>query len=262
VGKWVPKFSVEFRANIWNIHAANGNSLILELRDPGSESLSYAAVDTDDGSFYMLKVQDPPWFSQVIHAGGKYLLVQVYTDSGNPDEVSFNCYHIASGKCVWRKGSMQYTGSTDRSYLFRRQNGESVTVDQASGDESDVKTSGQFSPLTDPVLEFPAHYKEGEEYFEEAAAFIRTTIGTAPVRAIDYAELGDHIILSFYKVTEKQQLGLDLLVMDVNGETMLYDILGDDLRGIADPPFMFYNGNLIFVKEKRHFFVYALSSQN
>ncbi len=263
MGKWVPKFIIEFEANIWNIHAADATTLLLELRNPEEESLSYALVDMEKGAVNMPDIPDVNWFSHVLYADRNLLLTQVYSDSDNPDDLSFVCYDMHSGKCTWQAEGMQFIGVEGPNFAFRKGDGKQVYIDSKSGNEihRNEQSMGVSTP-EDPLLEFPAHYTEGDEYFEDVADYIRTEAGAEPVRAIDYAENGNHIIFSYYKKEVDGNLGLDLLSLNTEGETSLFQNLGKDLRGIADPPFMFYNGNLIFVKEKRHFFVYALPSQN
>lgn len=262
MGKWVPKFSSSYAANIWNIHLVSDGQILLELREPSEEQLEFVLINLNSGSAVRLGLTDPPWFSQLVHIDEAYLLLQVYEDDQNPDRVSLLSYTRSGGKPIWQKSGVQFMRSYGESYAGRKSDGSIVYLEPLSGNESNREPNLRVEAVVRPEPEFPVHYREGESHFGEIAAYVRQHVGVEVVRAADYAEKNNHIFLSYYKSMPDSRLGLDLLVLNNEGQSVLFEDLAKDLGGIADPTFMFFRGNLIFVKEKRHFFVYALPTED
>jgi hypothetical protein len=257
VGKWVPKFSAGFDNMIWNIHAVDGGGLLLELRDSPTEYIAYALMDNELSDIRNIRPDGIPWFSQVVYCGFRFLLVQEYDSELNPDHTNLHCFSLNSGKKLWVHEGLQFIFPAETGFACRR-NDKVFLINRSSGMKMN---SGEMVPAGSEPLDLPTHYIEGGDDFEVVASYIRNKMGVDPVRAIDYYEDRETVIFSYYKQSVSDMLSLELLAMDKEGKALLFDVLDTGLNGIADPPFLFYRQNLIFVKEKRHFFVYALASK-
>ncbi|MEJ2004712.1 MAG: hypothetical protein P8X57_07065 [Cyclobacteriaceae bacterium] len=220
-------------------------------------SLHYSIIDLDNGAITDLQIDDPPWFSQVVNTSEDHMLLQVYEDSQNPDNVTLRCYHLENGSLVWQIPAARFIRMHTDHYVVRTPEQAEICLERNTGNVM-TAPAGKHIESSEATMIIPVHYPEGESYFDDVASFIRSDLGNEAVRAIDYAEVSGYIFISYYKKSADGKLALDLVVLDEQGEACLFEPLGKELSGIADPPFMFYNGNLIFVKEKRHFFVYAL----
>ncbi|MCA6073899.1 hypothetical protein [Fulvivirga sedimenti] len=258
MGKWAVKFSESFDQDVWNIYALDSqDSLLIETRNPETESLDYYSVSLSTLHITHLPIDNPPWFSQVVYVNSELLLIQEYDENLNPDKSSLTLFSVAKGSILWRKADLRFEGRQENSFVCSDLENNRVSVDIRQGSVIATKP-GETS--NSGGIEIPVHYMEGTDYFNEIANYLNDQREITPVRAIDYLEGNDFIVFSYY-TKGGRELALHLIAMNGSGNIGLEEILGKDLKGIADPPFLFYKQNLIFVKEKRHFFVYALPKE-
>lgn len=245
--KWPLRFSVECDGPVWNILSSNdSDELLFEVR-LDSEVIEYNRLDLNTFTLQPFRLPDIPWMSNVVYFTPEVVVIQEFDEDQNPDNVRLQARNW-SGLELWNASDTRFLAAT------------------AEGIE--LSSIGLVSPLTGkpengkalsdgPRLELPWHYLEGEEYFEQVANFIQTSTDESPVRAIDYFEVGEKAVIAYY-VKHEKFLGLRLLSIDSEGNVGIYENLGDDLQGIADPTFLISKRNIIFVKEKQHFFVYGI----
>ena len=258
--KWDPVFYHTFEDPVWNIHLRRDGGLLIESRNQEQESVCFHVIPRSIEGAVRIPAGYVLWFSIPVYSDQDLLLLKQFDDRHNPDRTALLCYEWRSGKCLWTKNDLSFQERTRHGFSCTRPSGgEHVILDAYSG--RPLLHDDPFHEKLDYSLEFPVHYEEGSEYFEQVAEYLRATGSDEPVRAIDYAERAGHIFISFYN-RGPNGLILSLRVIDESGECHLAQTLGSDFQGIADPPFLFSGRNLIFVKEKRHFFVYAIATED
>jgi hypothetical protein len=242
VKKWTPYISLDCEGQIWNILPGYNNRILLEVRIESSE-IQFYDVDVESGKHRRLPQAQVPWWSQAVFYAPPYLLVQEFSEEQNPDIVQLHLYK--SGSLIWTKEGQRFDGFEEDALILKNNQGE----------ESSIKLEA-YKDRTE--FEFPWHYTEGEEYFSDVAKFLADTLSVHPVSAIDYYERDEAIVLAYYE-KNANALKLSLLGLNDTGETLLNVVIEKNISGLADPTFLVSKRNVIFVKEKRHFFVYRIA---
>ena len=75
--------------------------------------------------------------------------------------------------------------------------------------------------------------------------------------SLEYLEESSLIFISCYAQSE-QGLINDLLVLSTDGEMVLREKLGEQLKGIGQDTFFIYGGSVIFVKNRGELFSYKI----
>ncbi len=261
MGKWPVKFSERFDSDVWNIYALNSDlQLLIETRDSTEEKIEFFIISLDNPSVSPLPISDAPWFSQVVYADAEVVLIQQYDENMNPDRTGLLLFSIISGDMLWRRTDLRYEERGEGYFVCSDREGQRIAIDAVEGRSWKEDTQSKPDPGFEGLV-IPVHYMEGTTHFNDVAGYLADRYDVLPVRAIDYMEGADYITISYY-FKNGMNLGLTVIGMDIEGNIGLEETLEKDLNGIADPPYLFYQQNLIFVKEKRHFFVYALPKES
>ena len=101
-------------------------------------------------------------------------------------------------------------------------------------------------------------YREGETYFSQVEAFLKSQLSCQPVGAIDYAETELHIICSYYEKNNTGDLENILAVFDLEGNLCLKEVLGVSLKGLGSDTFLIFKGELYFIQHKNILVAYRL----
>jgi hypothetical protein len=87
--------------------------------------------------------------------------------------------------------------------------------------------------------------------------FLQAHFNLKAVVALEYLEEYALIFISCY---EQSDLGLtnEFLVLSADGELLLREKLGEQLKGIGQDTFFIYDGSVIFVKNRGELFSYKI----
>ena len=239
--KWTPYISLDCEGKIWNIIPGYEDSILLEIRTEQS-TIHYYVINTITGNTSKLVIPGLPWWSQAVFYAPGYQLIQEFDEEQNPDTVPLHLYD--DDILLWSMKETRFEGFEADTLLLQKGSGKFVR-----------EKLRNYNNRT--IFEFPWHYQQSEEYFSEVADFLSDRAILA-VRAIDYYECEEAVVMSYYN-QEESGLSLSLLGIGNGGETVLDEVLEKNLAGIVDPAFLICKRNVIFVKEKQHFFVYRIA---
>lgn len=189
--------------------------------------------------------------------GGDTLLFTLYTDTNNPDKKSIVAYDVLKKEIAWWHNGFSLTAVNDRYVLGQDSKfpGKDVVLDLFNGQlaehiEFDLEDSQNF-----PVIR-PFQYEAGSAHFDTVKQFFETRLGITPVATVEYLEFESLIIASVF--LDNEGLANYLYGLDVNGEVLIKETLGENLKGIALDTFFIFSGHLIFVKNKNELISYKI----
>lgn len=239
---------------------ADGNNrrLFLEIRDPAEKTVSFSAFNLQNNQWLWKDlVFEEPWWISLRGVEGDILLLTIYTDSNNPDKKSVLAYDVVKREIVWWKNGFSLTSINRLSVSGEDAKfpGKESILDLFTGQplhhsDFDLVDSQNF-----PVIR-PFQYDEGTAYFDTVKNFLHSRLGILPVTIIEYLEIEDYIIVSVF--LKEAGLANYLYVLDVDGEIVISQKLGEDLKGIGLDTFFVFSGHLIFVKNKNELLSYSI----
>lgn len=251
--------SASFEGFIWHI-LADGDPprLYLEVRNPQEKTVSFSALNLEDGKWLWKGVRfEEPWWISLAAIAGEVLLLTMYTNSDNPDKKSLIAYHVLKEEIIWWQNAFslnavnrQYVSGVDAKFPSKV-----VTLDVLTGravqlTDFDLGVSQNF-----PVIR-PFQYEEGTRHFETVKQFLQSRLNVLPVTTIEYLEFEALILMSVF--VRDQNLANYLYVFDTAGERVLEEKLGENLKGVGLDTFFIFSGQLIFVRNKNELKSYKI----
>ena len=200
---------------------------------------------------------DEPWWVSLGAIGGDRLLFTIYTDTNNPDRKSLVAYDVIRQQISWWQNDFSLSAVRGGYVLGQHLKfpGKETFLDLLTGKpaepvEFDLEDSQNF-----PVIR-PFQYEEGSAHFITVKHFFETRMGIAPVATIEYLEFESLIISSVF--VNNDGLANYLYVFRANGEVLMKEMLGENLKGVALDTFFIFSGHLIFVKNKNELISYKI----
>ncbi len=232
--KLLPAFSLTFQGSIWKtIVDDEGKRLFLELRSAERQSVCFAAVDLLSGQLlwenFMLAIAEG-W--PTLHsANSQHLILQVFTDTHNPEKKSYYAVEISTQQVV------QFPV-------------ESVAINEVDQKNVSQQNNGFLQPF---------FYSEDQAYFATVASFVESLGLARPVGGCEYAEHGNYICIDYYLPVKPSGLANYLLILDQQGTILLHQCLEASVPQVGLGIFFVVQNQLIVVQHQCQLVSYALS---
>ncbi|HEY8401417.1 MAG TPA: DUF4905 domain-containing protein [Cytophagaceae bacterium] len=237
--------------------------IALELRSGETREVEFAAIDVFVGN--MLWKGNPasenwwPGLKQVING---LLIIQGYKEAQQPEPKGIWVLGAANGQLLWNNDSAVLMAGNAEELILQTSGEEKkyVKVDPHSGTIIEEIANGEHIPFIVPAKAsvLPSgHYTSENIYFQRLAEFVKIITGLEPVKAIDYLEVNNYIIISFY-IYNNGKLNNELLVSDQDGQILFRELIGEELSGVGLETFFVFNNRLVFIKNKKELMIYEL----
>lgn len=249
--------SQTFSATIWKTLADEESNLIfIESRDSENKHVRFSAWDLSRNLFLWENIEfEEKWWISLGYVYQGTLLFTLYTDTNNPDKKSVIAFDIQSREIRWWKNNFEVAYISEGLVVGRdtRFGSREVCLQANSGVEVSQQKPEFPSPQNFKVIR-PLQYIQGTDHFESVKAFLERKSSFSPVHVVEYCEYHALILISAF--TEQKDLANYLMVFNSEGDIVLKEQLGENLKGIAYDTFFILAGFLIFVKNKRELISY------
>ncbi len=229
--------------------------LFIESRNVETQTVNFSAWDVPNKRFLWQSLQfEEKWWLTLGYAGAGMLLFTHYADTNNPDKKSVMAYDVVQQQLKWWKNNFVVANVNDNIVVGAdtKFGSRELMVDIRTGDE--LKESVNFSPSQNFMVIRPLQYFEQTEHFNTVKDFIERKCAISATQLIEYCEHRSLIIISAF--AEEGNLANYLMVFNSEGDIVLKEQLGENLKGIAFDTFFILTGFLIFVKNKRELISY------
>jgi outer membrane protein assembly factor BamB len=260
-----PAFEIIFTGTIWRVTSdPAANLLVAELRD-GAESLrTFAAVDTFAGKCLWESplVSEYPWLTAVaVHQGILYL--QALSGGQPPQPLAVMAVDVATRQVRWQQPKSSWHGVIDGGVVIMEMGYDGFryfTLDPQDGKVVQEGPDANIQLWERPDSKgtvWPVHHPEGSPYASDIARFIENKLGVKPVRAFDYAQKKDVVVISYYLYHGGKYENY-LALFDHNGHLRWQQRIAGGLPGAGVNTFFIVENLLIFVREKNQLLGYVL----
>ncbi|MBF9254629.1 DUF4905 domain-containing protein [Pontibacter sp. 172403-2] len=256
---------------MWRIRIdAAAGRLALEVRDADVLLAFFYTFDCQGHTLQQLSLpQALTWWQGLedAHAGLVYL--HGYADRQLGQHKGITALNAATDKIQWEAADLAFYGLSDEGIMAHpaAAPGEDfVLLNSATGQiirkqitqQAAAAAAEKFSHSRYQACIYPILYREGEAYFTQVQAFVEAQLGQTPVSAIEYAEAGEMLVVSFYTPATDGKLDNYLAVFNFEGDLLLNTTLGSGLSGIGSDTFFIFKHKLYFIQNKDSLHVYAL----
>ncbi|GHA56466.1 DUF4905 domain-containing protein [Pontibacter akesuensis] len=264
-------FKYDFGAPVWRIRLDSTTShLALEVRDPDVLLTYFYTLNTENHTLKQLKrPQAQAWWQGLEEAEHGCLYLHGYGNRKLGQHLGILAVSSGSGLKVWEHSDVAYYGLAAAGLLAydpAQPEKPLQVLDPLSGTQTGRRMSQQeaatavaqhtISRYAD--CQYPALYREGEEYFGQVKAFVEAQLGEVVVQALEYAETEAGFVVSFYVAEPDGKLRNELAVFNLDGNLLLQVQLGSSLNGIGSDTFFIFKHNLYFILNRAILQVYRL----
>lgn len=249
--------SQTFSALIWKTFVdEQANLIFIESRDSETRRVTFSAWDLKRNIFLWENIEfEEKWWISLGYVSQGMLLFTLYTDTNNPDKKSVIAFDVHDKEIKWWKNNFVVAYISDGFVVGQdtKFGAREICLAVKSGLEaSDVKI--EFESPQNFNLIRPLQYTQGTDNFESVKAFLERKCSLSPVHVVEYREYHSLILISTF--TGHTNLANYLIVFNSEGDCVLKEQLGENLKGIAYDTFFILSGFLIFVKNKRELISY------
>ena len=246
-----------FSATVWKTLADESAKLVfIESRDSERKRVMFSAWDIEKNTFLWEDIEfDEKWWISLGYANQGMLLFTLYTDTNNPDNKSVIAFDIHQKEIRWWKNNFVVAYVKDGFVVGHdtKFGSQEICLEIRSGKV--VKNDAlEFQPRQNFNLIRPLQYIQGTDHFESVKAFLERKCSFSPVHVVEYREYHSLILVSAF--SGQTDLANYLIVFNSEGDIVLKEQLGENLKGIAYDTFFILSGFLIFVKNKRELISY------
>ena len=233
-------FSLTFPGQIWkSVIESRQGSLILELREKGSQDLGYASLDVATGQWEHFSILESSWWTSIYRLHYPVLLLEKYDDPQDPAKKSLIVYDLQRHQLVRVLDQFQLVTIQENKLLGH------LPGDPHAKVTFDLKgVSLVLDNLPEKELHFPAHYAPDSDSFRTVFEFLELE---PPEVGCEYLEWEEYIIISYY-IRLVRNFERKLLVLKGDRE-IYHQIQDEDLSGFASEAFFIMDRFLIFIEK-------------
>ncbi|MGC3947270.1 MAG: DUF4905 domain-containing protein [Chryseolinea sp.] len=250
-------FSHEFNGTIWKSALSQTTAvLLLEIRDGQAKRTTFAALNLADGKLLWRDMAfEELWWIGLEAIQDSVALFSLFTDAANPERKSLIAYDVFKRTMLWWHNdfSLSTLGLNCVAGITSQYGHKEIALDLETGKETTFKPDGD----KDAIIKRPSQYVEGHSYFATVRTFLTSRFNFEPVVSLEYLEDNSLIFISCYD-RKDDGLSNDLFVVSADGEILLRENLGSQLKGIGQDTFFIYGGSVIFVKNRGELFSYKI----
>ncbi|WP_234734889.1 hypothetical protein [Tellurirhabdus bombi] len=175
--------------------------LLAELRDGSKRSLQVSTLQLPNGELLTHSLE-LPWSAAVLGIWNGYALYHRLDNERLPVPTALGCLDVRRGEIRWEWPGHMLSASdgqlveATRTSLAAGEMRQPVWFSLLEGQPVDGVKS--ILPAPNPSLQFPTHYPETSQYWPLLNRFVEKYTNHLAIQAIDYLEVADKIIFSYY----------------------------------------------------------------
>lgn len=247
------------KGKIWNT-TFNDYLCVVEIRDELTRQVSFSCINLLTGNVLWENVRpEKSWWLGLVGIFGEFLILHKYASNQKPEPEGLLILNVESGEMVkqidnWIFFNFQPYILT----IYQLQHNEPIykTIDLANSLDPKPNTTRAEQPNNLTSVISPTHYLEDSAYFPTIHRFLYRLLNIDAVKAVDYLEISNKIIISYYIYSDKSFQN-HLLVTNRTREILLNELIAET-EGLGIDTFTVKSDTLLYVKNQTQFVGYRL----
>lgn len=242
------KIEETFDGKIWN-SAFGDNFMVLEIRNESKRQVYFSAIDLQRNTFIWNYLQpEKSWWLSLIGVFGNIVLLHKYSQQQKPEALGVLVIDVKSGNLIERFDGWMYFDVAENKLTLYQVDSNNLPVYR----EVDLKIK---LPETkeDHII---THYSEASPYFPLIFKFLYQIINIEAQKAVDYLEVNDKIVISYY-IYKENQFHNYLLITNKQKQILLHDFINSS-EGIGIDTFSIKSDTLFYVKNQNQLIGYEI----
>jgi len=247
------KINHTFSGKIWNT-TFGGDFVALEIRDELSRQVSFSAINLLTGKVLWENIRpEKSWWLGLVGIFDEYLILHKYSSQQKPEPEGLLILNIQTGEVIQRLDNWVFFDFKDNTLVvYQVENNFPIykNIDLSKKVHSTIESYHLVAPSS--VI----HYPEESPHFPTIFKFLYRLLGIEAQKAVDYLEISNKIIISYYIYREKSFQNY-LLVTNREREILLNDLIAET-EGVGIDTFTVKSDTLLYVKNETQFIGYEL----
>lgn len=251
----------------------------MEIRDELTRQVSFSCINLLTGKVIWEKLKpEKSWWLSLVGIFDEYLILHKYSSKQKPEPEAVLILNIQTGNTLERIDDWIFFNYVENILtVYQLQNNEPVYRDVKLITLSSVGTRTTAESLTsssvgtlttveslqqvecrpshNSIIE-TTHYPEDSPHFPTIYKFLYRLLNIDAVKAVDYLEISNIIIISYYIYRDKSFQNY-LLVTNRSRQILLNDLIAET-EGIGIDTFTVKSDTLLYVKNQTQFVGYKL----
>lgn len=247
------KINYNFNGKIWNT-TFGGDYCVLEIRDEINRQVSFSCVNISKGNILWENLSpEKSWWLSLVGIFDEFLFIHKYSSSQKPEPEGLLVLAIESGENMMKlEGWIFFNYQENILTIYQLQNNQPVykriTLKKIVENNIDSLSNSDSHAVI--------HYPETSPYFPTIFKFLYRLLNIDAVKAVDYLEISNKIIISYYIYKDKSFQNY-LLVTNRTREILLNDLIAET-EGIGIDTFTVKSETLLYVKNQTQLVGYRL----
>jgi hypothetical protein len=242
------KIEQTFDGKIWN-SAFGENVMVLEIRNESKRQVYFSAIDLQRNTFLWKDLQpEKSWWLSLIGVFGNIVLLHKYSQEQKPEALGVLVIDVTSGNLIERFDGWMYFGVAENKLTLYQVDSNNLPTYR------DIELDFNFLERNEEAI--ISHYSEASQYFPLIFKFLYQIINIEAQKAVDYLEVNDKIVISYYIYTENQFHNY-LLITNKQKQILLHDFISSS-EGIGIDTFSIKSDTLFYVKNQNQLIGYEI----
>ncbi|MFD2245302.1 DUF4905 domain-containing protein [Pontibacter ruber] len=245
--------------------------LAVEVRDADLLIASFYTFDCQAHALQELKLPGQlTWWQGLEDAHKNLLFIHGYGDRKVGQHKGITALAAETGAVQWQEpdltfygviaeGVLAYPAATPESGFILLQTQSGAVLQQNITQQEAVEKVNNYNIARYNACTYPMLYLEGEVYFLEVSRFLAEQGAGEALKAIEYAETEQFMIISYYCLADEDKLDNFVAVFDLEGDLHLKEKVAGNLHGIGSDTFFIFKHELYFVQNSDTLQVYNLT---
>jgi hypothetical protein len=280
------KFTHPLSGKIWNT-TFGSNYCVLETRDESKRQVSFSCINLLTGNLLWKNISpEKSWWLSLVGVFDEYLFLHKYSSNQKPEPEGLLILNVQTGETIEKLDNWIFFNfhenvltvyqveNNQPVYQYKLLPSTKLSVEtQTTASKTMVWEITQSSttqqverhPLNNlttqqverhPLNNSPLHYPESSPHFPTIYKFLYRLLNIDAVKAVDYLEINNKIIISYYIYSNKLFQNY-LLVTNRERKILLNDLIAET-EGIGIDTFSVQSDTLLYVKNENQFIGYEL----
>lgn len=242
------KIEENFDGKIWNL-AFGEKVVVLEIRDELKRQVFFSAINLTTNTFFWKDLQpEKSWWLSLVGVFGDFVFLHKYSNQSKPEALGLLVLDVKTGTLVHRFDDWIYFNTEEDKLILYRLDKDNLPI------YKEVE-------LVLPKLKIEEnnlinHYTETSEYFPLIFKFLYHLLKIEAEKAVDYLEVNDKIVISYY-IYKENQFHNYLLITNKEKEILLHDFINSS-EGIGINTFSTKSDTLFYVKNQNQLIGYEI----
>lgn len=251
--------------SIWRILFDDyGQFILLETRNSNTKKASLKLIDLQIGNHKNLAINlEDNWWFGISRFQYPFILLYKYPEPTIPESKGIICFNCNENKIIWEREDLQYFDDYQANFTaIDWKTKQRLKLDLNNGRTAIINSKVSENPIDQFLRKYlwnPEVYQEESSGYVNIAEFIKKKLDLVVVKAIEYLEFTQYIIISFYIYGHNNLVLYNTLVVySLDGKLLLKEDLAVGKKGIGLNTFTVFNSFLVFIKNTNQIAIYEL----